>query len=361
MHKDFHLYGTYLAARFAGATKEQAQLVACAAQGVDDYTYGDYATCQDLLPMISNKKEILETYWPSFHFLPGGINDEKMTSNQEKYATKPSGFLYEKLHKDIYDANDKHASPEYLAKLGVTLHVLADTYAHSGFSGIPSDQNTVSEVVMSGGQDLGVLASATRHFPVKLLQFSSLLSYFGININSLDPAKIGHGTASHAPDLSWINWVYKRGKNKTLRSNPIVFASAFTDMYRTMGGITENEPVIYNTVKSTLESLHEQKLEMRAYIKIYSEESDNPFASILMQNRFSFHINNMNGISEKEELDEKYTDYMADVIDLSKKYNTAEGQMKELCYKKLMNNDFFHATVWHRVNVFEGIHPIETE
>jgi hypothetical protein len=169
----------------------------------------------------------------------------------------------------------------------------------------------------------------------------------------LEAAKIGHGTASHAPDLSWVNYAYTRDKIRVERSNPIVFASAFVEMYKLLGGAAENSEKIFAIVKSAIDSLRERKIELGgSSAEYYSEESDDPFASILLPSRFFGLISDMDGIFERSLLKAGYASYISEVNNLSKAFCEANDKsQQELKFKSLIENDFYAATIWHRQNV----------
>lgn len=98
MNKDFHYYGTYVAARLAGYDFSSAELIAHAAQYVDDsdvsklkdehgsYYINDFTPIPTVHTLLELGKHTLnmgwteafldEVYrvWPVFHFLPGNFD-----------------------------------------------------------------------------------------------------------------------------------------------------------------------------------------------------------------------------------------------------------------------------------------------
>jgi hypothetical protein len=96
MNRDFHYYATYVAACFADYSKEQAQIIAHAAQYVDDsvrkrlLNKEDYGFDFQLIPTYHTFKELglsisgfigpspaeLSQVWIPFHFLPGNYKSQ---------------------------------------------------------------------------------------------------------------------------------------------------------------------------------------------------------------------------------------------------------------------------------------------
>ena len=83
MHIDFHYYGTYALARAAGLNREAAQVIATAAQFVDDNVALRHVDFQDggridqeptahhLIDFANNDPRDQRRVWVPFHFLPG--------------------------------------------------------------------------------------------------------------------------------------------------------------------------------------------------------------------------------------------------------------------------------------------------
>lgn len=189
MDRDFHYYGTYLAAHAAGFDNKSARIIATSAQYIDDcteavtYKSGTFGWSQHKYKVkVSDEKSITfrpmvtsvygmvtwslsssydETrqIWMPFHFLPGNYKGQtstrvelrdggKMTAEQ---ASPRSDF---DEHDDILcrprsdTAHDmiNFVKEEYqrlkaidetlaLMLIGSCMHVFADTYAHQDFAG----------------------------------------------------------------------------------------------------------------------------------------------------------------------------------------------------------------------------------
>ncbi len=334
MHKDFHLYGTYLAARLAGRNETLSREIAYAAQATDDFTYGEYSSCQSLKSMAVTDMNIVKTYWSIFHFLPSGIGTPQV--EERMYVTRPEGLLFNKLNREALDLTDSEDGYD-IAYIGVLMHIIADTFAHKGFSGIPSRLNVVENVIMCDKQELNAVWSKNSHVPVMIA-------------NHVEKARIGHGTAGNAPDLSWITFTYidpdcSDGFRK-LRNNAVTFAEAFVTLYKLLGGNTENSGKIAEGVNNFLRakrnSVDISKKES------YFEDNDNCFADMLGQNTLNQAAGFAGRISKNEikTLTDGYPAYINKVNELAKAFSSASNKdEKNAKFRDLSNNDFFAATV----------------
>jgi hypothetical protein len=154
MQEDMHYYGTYAIARAAGLKAKDARVIAYAAQYVDDSTSNSSELHDDggmLLAVATahtNSEAIHNAavdhieqrkVWVPFHFFPG-IGGE--TLSEKLVCVKDSLLAQEMVKNHIRQAVS--VKNEYgLALMGVTAHVYADTFAHYGFSGVSSRQNSV--------------------------------------------------------------------------------------------------------------------------------------------------------------------------------------------------------------------------
>ncbi|MBU1138498.1 MAG: hypothetical protein KKA76_05930, partial [Proteobacteria bacterium] len=109
--------------------------------------------------------------------------------------------------------------PYGLHRLGVTMHVYADTWAHQGFAGLQDSVNEVEEAKETGNSDV----------------FKSGLGDF--IRNCLDDAipPLGHGRATMFPDMPFLKWQY-RNHNKELieLDNTEEFCRAANEMCKAM-------------------------------------------------------------------------------------------------------------------------------
>lgn len=228
MQIDFHHTVTYVAARLAGMQADQAEVVAYAAQYVDDANNGGvirfkngamYDHVASAHRMLDPKNaEALENakVWAAFHFLPGnggvpaGVPNP-LTHDQRMVCQPDSPVAQDMLRECIRHRQDANS----LHRLGVTMHVYADTWAHQQFSGLLSDMNQVS-----------ALEAGESSFTEDIGQyFTSML--IGQN------APLGHGPALHFPDMPYLNWGYVSGDGRPIyRNNTELFIEAADHLCR---------------------------------------------------------------------------------------------------------------------------------
>src|SRR5579863_4127257 len=145
---DFHYGIVYVVSRLAGLTSDQSETVAHSCQYVDDATVPgilEFAGGETFDRIASahrmfDYKNILDQeeriVWVPFHFLPGGEGD----TFEEKSICRPDSKIARSM---VQKAIESRKSDNALHRLGVTLHVYVDTWAHQGFSGTMSRQNNV--------------------------------------------------------------------------------------------------------------------------------------------------------------------------------------------------------------------------
>ncbi|MBN1760737.1 MAG: hypothetical protein JW863_20580 [Chitinispirillaceae bacterium] len=117
------------------------------------------------------------------------------------------------------------ATPYALHRLGITMHVYADTFAHQGFAGVCHEINDVSEL-----QGKRMKKNGWQQFKERFL------SGF---IKTVLP--LGHGAVLTYPDLPFAKWSFRNewlDRNKRsaegIRDNPPLFMRAVDAMYRVM-------------------------------------------------------------------------------------------------------------------------------
>jgi hypothetical protein len=196
MDIDFHYHATYVAARFAGYSYDEAHVIGSAAQVIDENGYGivpeipvlkdgsdelsgyvfkplpTFATPGSIGGMWANpvrgsdnKNDEYASIWSVFHFLPGNFDLpssvppkfrsdrwERRTWGHESPATKaftwlcrPHSPMAIELVRNCRDlvndpASQVNAAGAALHLIGVTMHVFADTFAHQDHSGVPAQE-----------------------------------------------------------------------------------------------------------------------------------------------------------------------------------------------------------------------------
>lgn len=220
MQIDFHHAVTYVLARAAGFAHAEADIVSYAAQYVDDaVSSGVIRFDNDAIATricsshksfdaenLDNKENIL--VWLPFHFLPGngglpaGQNPEG-TFIQKLVCWPDSPIAIEMLRASILDCN----KPYGLHRLGVAMHVYADTWAHQGFAGVLHKINEIDDLEETGGTH--VVGNA-----------------FELLASKAAPP-IGHGRALSLPDMPFLSWKYTNGQGGLVeRNNTDLFCKA---------------------------------------------------------------------------------------------------------------------------------------
>lgn len=262
MNKDFHYEGTYGAAILAGFSPEDASVIAWSAQAVDDCTcenldayYPVYKkwmpiyTCEtvkenveeELSSILSDETSAtlqkIRSIWIPFHFLPGNLDrhtgykgvllmkDERDIRDFLCMCEPASPLAADMINTSVrtYTNLDNTEKKSYLVRLGIIMHVLADTWAHQYFTGTPNYLvNEVSNL------------SVTEPSPVPA-DFSTQTSPPGPTNHSI--AYLGHGRAGHAPDYGCMHFSYtpkwKDAASDAVlhRANTDDFQKAFLEMY----------------------------------------------------------------------------------------------------------------------------------
>lgn len=252
MNKDFHYYGTYVAARLAGYDFDSAQIIAHSAQYVDDsdeemlkdslgrYYITDFVpipTVQGLSDMVEKNFDWSEgalksiaDIWVPFHFLPGnygGNSDIKRytgptsasgsayrwtfddeSEKQFKLLCQPNSLLVKRMINDIVT---NHTDKDYILQMaGLRMHVLADTWAHMFYIGMPAwFINDAGETVYKFDGTAKTSVVWQRVWPwddsTDILNGESatpdILAY-----NSI--VYLGHGRMGHLPDYPYLKYQY---------------------------------------------------------------------------------------------------------------------------------------------------------
>ena len=271
MQIDGHHALTYIAARFAGFEAEDASKVAYSAQYVDDATNGGVikftngamyyriASAHKMLDYRNSEELANHQAWAAFHFLPGndGLPAGQNPSGSfiNKLVCKPDSPVARDMLQLVIADRDK---PYGLHRLGISMHVYADTFAHQGFTGNNHKINEVTDLESS-------YSELDQSF------FSKIANFF---ISSAFP--LGHGAALSHPDRPYITWQYKNGLGVHVeRDNREIFFDAVDSMCRAMkcfingdstvnldvvAGIPEEDALV---IKGMLASINDDDGEVR--------------------------------------------------------------------------------------------------
>ena len=213
MNIDFHYGVVYIIGRLGGLSKEDAQVVAHACQYVDDATtpgllrfnggetFERFASAHKMFDYKNADNDQNRIVWAPFHFLPGAEGD----TLEEKALCRPNSIVAQEMVKRALA--QKNASNS-LHRLGVTLHVYVDTWAHQGFSGTESNYNKLTALVGDKHDHQTWLAK---------LRFGLQTLEENVETVTLDIVSgLGHGAALHFPDMPWAKWKYTNAHNQTI-------------------------------------------------------------------------------------------------------------------------------------------------
>ncbi len=232
MQIDFHHATTYVVAREAGFSHSDADIIAYAAQYVDDATssgtvyfdnravYNRISSAHKMLDPRNTEELANHCVWMPFHFLPGngGLPADQNPDGSfiDKIVCTPDSQVAQEMVRDAILEKDRAYG---LHRLGVTMHVYADTWAHQGFAGVLHNINEVEHAVETDncGVFPGGIACVLR----------SILD------DTIPP--LGHGRALTFPDMPFLKWQYTNGRGKLItRDNPANFLEACEHMCMAM-------------------------------------------------------------------------------------------------------------------------------
>jgi len=240
MQIDFHHAVTYVTARLAGFRKKEADIIAHAAQYVDDATshgpvrfknrflYDRISSAHKMIDLRNGRDLKNHQVWIPFHFLPGngGLPRGEKPGGKvvhQLVCTPDSPVARDMVRQAIID----RGKPYGLYRLGITMHVYADTWAHQGFAGLVDPVNEVEDADEVGDTTV----------------FSGRLNEWLRDI--LDDAipALGHGRANIFPDMPFLRWQYEDyAKNTVIRDNTRDFLQAADEMCRAMQRYIAGDP-----------------------------------------------------------------------------------------------------------------------
>lgn len=219
MQLDMHYYGTYAMARAAGINPDACQVIATAAQFVDDNAgsetviFGDGARL-DVDATAHHAKDIsnLEDgdqrrVWVPFHFLPGNEGD----SYTERLICRKDSAIAQQLVEHTLTLTSK---PYAVEAIGILAHVYADTFSHYGFSGVSSRRNLVDQGSFKF-EDLEVnieqyILDKASNFWEKYKEENQTLSNVKAWFAEIGSAGLGHGGVATFPDRPYLKWSFYR-------------------------------------------------------------------------------------------------------------------------------------------------------
>ncbi len=238
MQIDFHHATTYVLARLAGFDAAQAGTIAHAAQYVDDATssgdvhfenkalYRRISSAHKMVDLRNTKEAANHLVWLPFHFLPGNDGlpaDGHSDSFIHKIVCRPNSHVAQDMVRQcIVDQGRSYG----LHRLGVTMHVYADTWAHQGFAGVLHTINDVEDAKETGNSGV----------------FSHLGDFLRDALDDAIPP-LGHGRATDFPDMPFLSWQYVNGLGELVqRNNTDDFCDASEHLYIAMKRYQSKNP-----------------------------------------------------------------------------------------------------------------------
>ena len=270
MNKDFHYYATYCAAILAGYSHEESLDICYSAQFVDWCTVTfltsvraprHAATTQLQMEMMDVKMNAIglqdiTRIWSSFHFLPYDLYAEKPHCGK-RYLSKYR--LICKPNGDLLVDTVKLAKDKSLQAVGLSMHVLADTWAHSNFAGTPSlvinNTNSHFYEILPDGSERKIKFSHNPGAADDLEKSVYVNTLFRTEENTI--MNLGHGRAGHLPDYSFVRYKYLPAwgeYEEIVKDNPSDYYRAFCQMVYAMrylrGEIGDFEKATYDAERT---------------------------------------------------------------------------------------------------------------
>lgn len=272
MQFDMHFYGTYAMAAAAGIPKQDAEVIATAAQFVDDQNFQKLVTAktgEGILGIAtahhpleagvraSHKTDIdddCRVVWVPFHFLPGNKGEtfeERLIT--QKNSDVANAMLDHYLQPDTIKNHKTHA----LHLIGIAAHVYADTFSHYGFSGIASGLNAIKEssLDIDSKHSEGIF----EHIQEQGDRFASIFT---------GASDLGHGAVLTYPDRPYLCWSfeYEDGRESSPRNNAVTFLEACEALYFRFAQFSQvyydgqNQPAVtWDSIKDQVKAILEKE------------------------------------------------------------------------------------------------------
>ncbi|MGZ4999474.1 MAG: DUF6765 family protein [Methylomonas sp.] len=230
MQIDFHHAVTYVLARLADFSQQEAEIIAYSAQYVDDATesgiiefdngalFSHEGSAHKMLDYRDFRELGTRNVWLPFHFLPGNMGLAAGKEPGGKFINKLICRPNSPVAQDMVKACIRNRHKPYgLHQLGITLHVYADTWAHQGFAGVNHIVNDADD-----------LKSDNHKFDAGIL--NKIVSYF-----ISDAYPLGHGAVLSYPDQPFLVWEYTNGLGERIRrDNPKDYLQAVDHIFHVL-------------------------------------------------------------------------------------------------------------------------------
>ncbi len=298
MQIDFHHAVTYVIARAAEFTHQEAEIIAYSAQYVDDATnsglvqfylgdidkpklgptYRRISSAHKMLDYRNNNALSNSNVWLPFHFLPS--NDDYQQDNTwqagepflPRLICRPNSPIAQLMVKRCIQSLDRqeptnlqsNAYKKALSRLGITMHVYADTWAHQDFVGVAHQFNELSDIKSSGhGLDDARVKNKGSDWWTRLKSKATG-----------DFMPLGHGPALTYPDLPFLTWQYQRPEKwrrysrqlqfdengYVTRNNTELFITAAQHMYTALCAFRQGQSEVDLNQPQTMPEAYTEKI-----------------------------------------------------------------------------------------------------
>ena len=235
-----HFYGTYALARMSGFLPDQARTVATAALFVNDAGEDGPACLRGrayILPVptahamleMDRRFDRMDQWriWIPFHFLPGGrgtMVEDRLICQWGEPGNKAADAV---IRLALKAGMDKSGFALHL--LGIVAHVIQDTYAHYGFSGIAHENNRVDQRTLDVLNADGMRPHIAKTFDAFRARLSASFD---------EAALLGHAGVASFPDRPYLKWTFRYEKPSfaidarvAQRNNPATYMRACTRLH----------------------------------------------------------------------------------------------------------------------------------
>ena len=236
MQIDFHFYAVYALARSAGFTSNHAHKIAYASQHTDDAKYEhalefenggrfqQVLSAHKFLHFRAMSKATCYRIWAPFHFLPGNLG----VDFYERMACRAGSSVAQRLAAGLVNAQPK---PYLLHRLGIFLHVYADTWSHQNFLGLVHERLNDVKYLKVKGETGSSFKAILRELKEEILEYAA--------------PKLGHAQAGTIPDEPFREWRYKNSQGRIFDiSNTERALDAAQSCYRVLNEFLEVFPEI---------------------------------------------------------------------------------------------------------------------
>jgi len=281
MQLDFHFYTIYTLCRATGFSHENAFTVAYSSQYVDDAKHEDafefenggyfqpVSTAHRFFSPDVISDSVCYGIWVPFHFLPGGLG----TEFYERMLVRANSVIAQEMIDHLLNSPLRSYT---LHRLGITLHVYADTWSHQNFMDVIKENiNDVKDLKVEG-------------------ETEDFITWFIDKLKEKIPEyalpKLGHAQAGTIPDEPFRIWEYtdyKGIRHRIINSERALDAAQ--NCYRILLKFLEkfpifqqSEPVPWIHIAPELKKLFETKGEL--------DERCNAWKQAILNEKFGFKV-----------------------------------------------------------------------